>query len=71
MIIKIDRDVRMNQNQLNELTIVLAEPDMGWDVDNDYNELPLVYDIEFEGIHATYTYRVNRSWQMITLLEVK
>ena len=71
MIIKIDRDVRLTHDQLNELPTVLAKPDMGWDFDNHYNELPHVYDVEFEGEHGTYTYRVNQSWKMITVLGVE
>lgn len=73
MKLKIERGILLTEEQLKEvLELIMLEPDMGW----NYNEETGKYDkvttnITCGDTGTTYTYRVNTSWDMITLLKVE
>ena len=71
MKIKIKSNVSLTHEQFVELGTVLQKPDMGWEVDTDHILLPKQYTTEHEGEHGFYVYRVNRSLELITILEVE
>jgi len=76
MTLKFAPGVRPTQEQALEIAqVVMAEPDMGWDWDLEHNEPASVrhksYDVQLDGEYGTYHYRVNLSWELITILSVK
>jgi uncharacterized protein with FMN-binding domain len=74
MEIKFNKKVKLSHQQLNELPEILQEPYNGWQA--EYEELhddtmkSGVYDVTAQGMHGKYTYRVNLSFELITVLEV-
>ncbi len=74
MELKIAKHIKLTHDQVKELHLITTEPDNGWET--DYNNLggnmkANVYEVELKTDVATYHYRVNLSFQLITLLEVK
>ena len=74
MKIRILQGVELTQNQMIELSTLLRTPDMGWDKDCNNEPIPLqqgqYYDVKSAGDYAVYSYRVNLSYQLITIMEV-
>lgn len=76
MKLKVMQGVKLTQDQAKEVAeSIMTEPDMGWgwDMSQGVNGAPTpnVYEEELQGEHGTYSYRVNLSWDMITLKSVK
>lgn len=74
MKIKISQNVRLNDAQLHEIAeTVLQPPEQGWRafVDAKRDEKPNVRTHAFRGKYGEYRYRVNLSWNLITLLQVR
>lgn len=74
MRLKVAQGVALTQEQAREVANVIMErPDMGWDYDSDTRKTMKtgVYDVEETGEHGRYYYRVNLSFELITLKAVK
>ena len=70
MKIKINQDIKLELDQLEELSSVLKEPDMGWDKGCHFEKLDNIYLVEHQGEYGTYLYRVNLIHNLITILKV-
>ena len=75
MTIKFEKKVELTQDQMLELAALLGIPDMGWDKDCDNKPIPLqhgqYYDVVSNGDHGRYEYRINLSYELITIKSVK
>jgi hypothetical protein len=78
MEIKFERSLRLNEEQLKEVLDLafapsLTEKPMSFDsvAEKDYWKKTKVWMTEIDGDHGTYTLRINLSWELITVLEVK
>lgn len=75
MNIKFEKKVELSQEQMLELAKLLEEPDMGWGKDAQGEPIELkhsqYYDEVSSGDYGEYHYRVNLSYQLITVKEVK
>ncbi len=72
MKLKIAQGILLTKEQLEEVAnTIMTKPDMGWNYDDEKKETVFVQDYELTGEFGTYIYRVNLSWEMITLLNVK
>jgi hypothetical protein len=74
MKLKYAQGVSTTQEQAREIAeVIMTQPDMGWSYDsgNRTDRKTGVYDVEFEGEHGIYHYRVNLSFELITLKSVK
>ncbi|MCK9576481.1 MAG: hypothetical protein M0R51_11210 [Clostridia bacterium] len=70
--VKFAQGVHPNLEQLKELANdILHEPDMGWNWCDEINGAKDIMIITESGEEGTYTYRVNLSWQMITILKIE
>ena len=74
MRIKFERKVELTQKQIFELATLLKRPDMGWKYDSQNNPIQLTnnqyYDAMLSGDYANYEYRVNLSYELITVKSV-
>ena len=75
MTIKFEKSVCLSHDQMLELAALLETPDMGFDKDCDNKPIPLqhgqYYDVVSNGDHGTYEYRINLSYELITIKGVK
>lgn len=72
MELKVMHGVRLNKNQLQEVVnLVMSQPDMGWNYNEDTGVQDNVMNVVTSADYGTYTYRVNLSWNLITLLSVE
>ena len=75
MQIKFEKKVAPTPKQFKELAMFLQEPKYGWGNYSDGEPIDLnhhqYYDEIKKGAFGTYTYRVNLSYQLITVKEVK
>ena len=74
MKLKLEQGIRLTQAQVLEIAkIIMTEPDLGWDYDLDSksSNKTNVYEDKLIGKHASYHYRVNLSFKMITILKVE
>ena len=69
MRLKVSQGITLTKEQVEEVASLMNPPDMGWSGSLE-NPLPFVYEIVHGGEHGLYNYRVNRSWGMLTLLQV-
>ena len=70
MKIKINQNLKLELEQLEELASAVQTPDMGWEVDSQNKKLDKIYLVEHQGEKGTYLYRVNLIKDLITVLEV-
>ncbi len=75
MKLKLKQGITLTQEQCIEIgQSVMQKPDMGWDAEYDADYVkpmkPKVYECILDGEHGKYHYRVNISFELITLLEV-
>ena len=75
MKLKIASGIRLTQEQVQEIANnIMSEPDIGWE--GEYNSVEPIserhkaYEVELQGEHATYYYKVNISWGLITITKV-
>ena len=76
MKLKIEKGIRLTQEQANEIAnSIMREPDMGWE---DYYQLGeavserhKAYKVELYGEHGVYDYKINLSWELITIEKVR
>jgi hypothetical protein len=79
MQLKIEQGIKLTREQVLEIgNTIMQEPDMGWKpwvfdsaADREEWEKRHKWEEELQGEHGTYTYRINLSWNMITILDVK
>lgn len=73
MRLKVAQGLALTQKQLREVAeLVMTEPDMGWDYDETSRSKKTgVYNVSLSGEFGTYEYRVNTSFNLITLKAVK
>lgn len=72
MKLKIAQGILLTKEQLEEVAnTIMTKPDMGWNYDDETKETKLVQNFVLDGEHGRYSYRVNLSWEMITLLFVE
>lgn len=70
MKIKINQNLKLELEQLEELASAVQTPDMGWEVDSQNEKLDNIYLVEHQGEFGTYLYRVNLIKNLITVLKV-
>ena len=70
MKIKINQNLKLELEQLEELASAVQTPDMGWEVDSQNKKLDSIYLFEYQGDYGNYTFRVNLKKELITLLNV-
>lgn len=79
MQLKIEQGIKLTREQVLEIgNTIMQEPDMGWKptvfdsaAERDEWEKRYKWEVHMSGEHGEYLYRVNLSWNMITILEVK
>jgi hypothetical protein len=73
MKLKLAQGVSLTQEQTLEVAqVIMTEPDMGWGYDSETRSTKSgVYDVVLDGEHGQYKYRVNTSFELITLKAVK
>ena len=76
MKLKIQRGIILTQDQVREIAnSIMAEPDITWEGELETVETVTPhhksYDAELDGEFGRYHYRVNLSWELITILDVK
>ena len=62
MKLKIKRGIILNEDNLNDLKIILAKPDMGWEEEGLYIYTTAV---------SYYIYKVDLTRNIITMLEIE
>ena len=72
MKLKISQGITLSQNQVIEIgKTIMTEPDYGWQLEDASPEEKYKYVVKLEGEYGIYEYRVNISWEMITILSVE
>ena len=79
MRLKIQRGILLTQEQVEEIASSVMSPgDIGvWGLDSQGKPIvtpemnPKVYEETLHGEHGKYHYRVNLSWEIITILSVE
>jgi hypothetical protein len=79
MALKVSQGIRLTREQVLEIgNVIMNEPDMGWKpwvfdtaADREEWENKHKWEEVFQGEHGTYKFRINLSWNMITILDVK
>ena len=72
MKLKISQGITLSQKQVIEIgKTIMREPDYGWELEDARPEEKYKYEVRFEGEYGIYEYRVNISWNMITILNVE
>ena len=75
MRLKLAQGVQPTQEQALEIAqVVMAEPDMGWEVGSRFESLAEegkhTYEVRCAGDEGVYSYRVNLSEELITILKI-
>jgi len=73
MELKLAQGVSLTQKQCLEVAqSIMKEPNMGWGYDLETRSTKTgVYNVELKGDYGIYYYRVNTSFDLITLKAVK
>jgi hypothetical protein len=79
MELKIAQGIKLTREQVLEIgNTIMQEPDMGWKpwvfdsvADREEWENKHKWEEELRGEYGTYRYRINLSWNMITILSVE
>jgi len=72
MRVKFEQGVQPTVDQIREIANSICEkPDMGWNYNHETGKQEFVQTIRLQGEEGDYLYRVNLSWEMITILEIK
>ena len=76
MRLKLSRDLRPTKEQVLEIAnMIMNPPESGWKeyletLDHDSTKTN-VYDVDFVGKHGKYISRINLSFKLITIFEIK